>query len=188
MGDYEGIARRAWRRTVWIAIGGFVVGAIVGVFLANGEPALRRLLTVVGLGLSIGGLSGAISLFTIASRLAPSMQWPVRGLDKAGRRTVRRAVYSGLPIEPADSDFAHRAADWARGAAVTLPVNLGQFLLLYLGIGGAQLPNIINDDPWASDFARIFLGALVLVGVGLSTSFVRNIRGARRYVAAASVE
>lgn len=184
MGDYEDIARRAWRRTTWIAIGGFVVGAIVGVFLADGESALRSLLIIVGVGLSIGGLSGAVSLFTSASRLAPSMQWPVRELDRPDRRTVRRAVYSGQPISPAGSDVAHRAADWARGAVVTLPVNLGQFLLLYLGIGSAQLPNIINDDPWASGFARIFFGALVLVAIGLSVSFVRNIRGARRYLAA----
>ncbi len=184
MGELDEIARRAWRRTVPIAIGGFVVGAVIGALLPGTDSALGRFLSVVGFGLCVGGLSGTFSLLTASFRVAPSLQGPLRGLGRADQRGVRRAVFSGRPIEPAGSELAHRAFDWAQGAAVGLPVNLGQFLLLYAGIAGTQVPNLVRDDVWNPVFPRVFVAALVVVAVALSVVLGRQIRGARRYLAA----
>jgi len=184
VGELEDVARRAWRRTVPIAIGGFIVGAVVGVLLSGGEAALTRFLAILGFGLALGGLSGAGSLLPATFKLAPSMQQPTRELDGAARRSVRRAVFSGRPIGTQD-ELALRAFEWAQGAVVSLPISLGQFLLLYAGIAGPQLPNLVRDDGWFAGFARVFVAALVAVGVAFSISFSRRIRGARRYVAAA---
>ena len=184
MSQLDEIARRAWRRTIPIAIGGFVVGAVIGAFLPGSDSALGRVLSVVGFGLTVGGLSGTFSLLPASFRLVPSLQGPLLGLDRADRRSVRRAVFSGQPIEPTGSELAHRAFDWAHGAAVALPVNLGQFLLLYVGTAGTQIPNVIRDDAWSPVFPRVFIAALVVVAVALSVVFGRQIRGARRYLAA----
>jgi hypothetical protein len=184
MGELDEIARRAWRRTIPIAIGGIVVGAVIGALLPGTDSALGRFLSVVGFGLCVGGLSGACSLLTASFRLAPSLQWPLQGLGRADRRGVRRAVFSGRPIEPRDSELARRAFDWAYGAAATLPVSLGQFLLLYAGIAGPQVPNLIRDDAWNPEFPRVFIAALVVVAIVFSVVFGRQIRGARRYLAA----
>lgn len=186
MGDYEGIARRAWRRTVPIAIIGIVVGAVVGIIVSSGDDVLSRALAVLGAGMSFGGLAGAFSLLPASFRLAPSMQWPIRELDKAGRKAVRRAVFSGRPLGEPGSEMAHRAFDWARGAAVTLPVTLRQFLLLYAGIAGPQLPNLVRDEPWTGNFAWVFIPVIVVLGIAVSISLGRQIRGARRYLEAAS--
>ncbi|PCN48064.1 hypothetical protein Csp2054_09330 [Curtobacterium sp. 'Ferrero'] len=186
MGDYEGIARRAWRRTVPIAIIGFVVGAVVGIIVSSGDDVLARVLAILGVGMSFGGLGGALSLAPASFRLAPSMQWPIRELDKSGRKAVRRAVFSGRPLGEPGSEMAHRAFDWARGAAVTLPVMIGQFLLLYAGIAGSQLPNLERDDLWLGGFARMFIAVIVVVGIAVSISLGRQIRGARRYLEAVS--
>lgn len=186
MGELDEIARRAWRRTIPIAIGGFVVGAVIGALLPGTDSALGRFLSVVGFGLSVGGLSGTFSLLTASLRLAPSLQWPLRGLGRADRRGVRRTVFSGQPIEPRDSELARRAFDWAHGAVVALPVSLGQFLLLYAGIAGPQVPNVIRDDAWNSEFPRVFIAALVVVAIVFSVVLGRQIRGARRYLAATS--
>jgi len=184
MGELDEIARRAWRRTIPIAIGGFVVGAVVGVVLPGSDSALGRFLSIVGFGLCVGGLSGTLSLLTASFRVAPSLQWPLRGLGRADQRGVRRAVISGQPIEPAGSELAHRAHDWARGSVVALPVSLGQFLLLYAGIAGPQLPHVIRDDVWNPEFPRVLIAALVVVAIVFSVVLGRQIRGARRYLAA----
>ena len=95
-------------------------------------------------------------------------------------------MFSGQPIEPTGSELAHRAHGWARGTVVALPVSLGQFLLLYAGIAGPQLPNVIRDDVWNPEFPRLFIAALVVVAIVFSVVFGRQIRGARRYLAAAN--
>ncbi|MGL3198212.1 MULTISPECIES: hypothetical protein [Curtobacterium] len=186
MGDYEGIARRAWRRTVWIAIGGFVVGAIVGLFLPSDDDALSRFLSTVGFAVAVGGMSGIGAILPATMKLAPTMQWPIRELDRTSRRIVRRAVFAGKPIEPRDSEMAHRAYDWARGVALSMPLSLAQFLLLYVGLAGLQLPNLLRDDGFLSAFPKIFIGVLLVVAVIVSVAFGRQIRGARRYLAAAA--
>ena len=73
MGELEEIARRAWRRTIPIAIGGFVVGAVIGALLPGSDSALGRFLSVVGFGLCVGGLSGTFSLLMASFRLVPSL-------------------------------------------------------------------------------------------------------------------
>ncbi|WNY34092.1 hypothetical protein Q9Q99_00265 [Curtobacterium flaccumfaciens] len=146
MGDYEGIARRARRRTIWIAIGGVVAEAVVGLLLPSGDDALSRFLTVLRYALALGGLSGTGSILPSTIKLAQTMQWPVRELDRTGRRSDRRAVFAGRPIEPRDSEMAHSAFDWARSAALSMPLSLAQFLLLYAGIAGPQIPNLMSDD------------------------------------------
>ena len=65
-----------------------------------------------------------------------------------------------------------------------LPVNLGQFLLLYAGIAGTQVPNLVRDDVWNPVFPRVFVAALMVVAIALSVVLGRQIRGARRYLAA----
>ncbi|MFJ4220806.1 hypothetical protein [Curtobacterium luteum] len=147
MGDFERIARRAWRRTVPIAIGGFVLGAVVGVIITNGGDVLTRTLTIIGFGLSLGGLSGTGSLIPATVKLRPSMQGPVYGLDRGQQKLLRRAVFSARPLGGPGSELAHRASDWARGASLSLPIMLGQFLLLYAGIAGPQLPSLVRDEP-----------------------------------------
>ncbi|WP_439690581.1 hypothetical protein ACRQ4C_06725 [Curtobacterium sp. SP.BCp] len=188
MGDYEGIARRAWRRTTWIAIAGFVVGAVFGALFSDGEDALNRCLIILGFGMSIGGLGGAVSLFPATSKLGPSMQWPVRELDKPQRKVVRRAVFSGRLLGEPGSESAHRAFDFARGAAVSLPTARAQFLLLYAGIGGPQLPNLLRDDVWSGGIARGLVTLLVLITIGITIGFGRQLRGTRRYLAAVGRE
>ncbi|WP_267446050.1 hypothetical protein, partial [Curtobacterium sp. GC_Cur_2] len=79
-----------------------------------------------------------------------------------------------------------RAFDWAHGAAVALPVSPGQFLLLYAGIAGPQLPNVIRDDTWNPGVPRVLIVALVVVAIVFSLVLGRQIRGARRYLAATS--
>ena len=165
---------------------GFVVGAVVGIIVSSGDEVLARVLAVLGVGLSIGGLGGTLSLAPASLRLAPSMQWPIRELDKSGRKAVRRAVFSGRPLGEPGSEMAHRAFDWARGAAVTLPVVTGQFLLLYARIAGSQLPNLERDEPWTGNFARVFVPVIVVLGIAVSISLGRQVRGARRHLEAAS--
>lgn len=188
MGDYEGIARRARRRTVPIAIVGFVVGAVLGALLPSGDDPLSGFLTVLGYALALGGLSGTGSILPATIKLAPTTQWPVRELDRAGRRFVRRAVFAGKPIEPRDSEMAHRASDWAQGVTLSMPLSLAQFLLLYVGLAGLQLPNLLRHDDIPLAFPRAFIGVLVVVAIVVSVAFGRQIRSARRYLAAASVE
>ncbi|WIE66210.1 hypothetical protein DEI99_006665 [Curtobacterium sp. MCLR17_036] len=190
-GDLEDTARRAWRRTAWIAAAGVVVGAIVGVAvggLGSDADGTTRVLAVIGSALTVGGLGGVASLIAATLALTPAAQDPVRGLDPAGRRTIRRAVFSARPIEPPDSELAHRAVDWARGTSIALPIALGQFLLLYAVIAGTQLPSLLHGNDWYPGFARVFLVVILVVAV-VMTAFMRHrIRNVRRYVATARHE
>ncbi|WP_412875831.1 hypothetical protein ACL00Q_06585 [Curtobacterium flaccumfaciens pv. flaccumfaciens] len=184
MRELDDTVRRARRRTIVIATVGFVIGALVGVLLTTGDPLPMRILASLGIGLSIGGLGGAFSLLPTTLRLGREMQTPGRTFSQRERRTILRAVYSGRPIEPRNSDLALRARESARVASTTLPVTLAQTLLLFAGIAGPQLPNLLRDDAWSAGFSRIFVAAIIVASVGFSMSFRRNIRGARRYLAA----
>ena len=182
----ETIARRAWRRTVWVALAGAVVGAVFGVVLERVGAGPGRLLVIVGCTAAVGGLSGAFPLLATSLRLSPHMQAPLAGLSRFGRKTLSQAIAKQAPIEPADSDLARRAFDLARLRAAYQPIALGQFLLLCLGIVGPQLPNLVGDDPFSAVFSRILCSALLVVAVALSPVILRRIRAARRYVQAAT--
>ncbi|WP_181435609.1 hypothetical protein [Curtobacterium sp. MCPF17_051] len=182
----EAIAGRAWRRTVWIALGGAVVGAIFGVVLERVGAGPGRLLMVVGCTAAVGGLAGAFSLIATILRMTPQLQAPLAGLSRSGRKTVSQAIAKRAPIEPANSDLARRAFDLARLRAVSQPIALGQFLLLYLGIAGPQLPNLVDDDPFIAGFSRVLCGALLLAAVAFTPLLLRQTRAARRYLQAAT--
>lgn len=182
----EVIARRAWRRTAWIILAGAVAGAIIGVLLERVSPGPGWPLVIVGCTAAVGGLSGAFSLLATSLRLSPQMQAPLAGLSRSGRKALSQAIASGTPIGPLDSDLARRAFDLARLRAVYQPIALGQFLLLYLGIAGPQLPNLVDDDPFSAVFSRSLCSALLVVAVALSPVILRRIRAARRYARAAT--
>ena len=182
----EAIARRAWRRTVWIALAGAVVGAIFGVVLERVGAGPGRLLVVVGCTAAVGGLAGAFSMIATTLRLTQQLQAPLGGLSRSGRKTISQAIAEQAPIEPADSDLAQRAFDLARLRAVSQPIALGQFLLLYLGIAGPQLPNLTDDDPFTAGVSRVLWGALLLAAVAFTPLLLRQSRAARRYVQAAT--
>ncbi|MCJ1715401.1 hypothetical protein [Curtobacterium sp. VKM Ac-2922] len=180
------IARRARRRTVPIALAGLAVGAVSGAFVAVGQPPLVALLTVAGFGASGGGLAGTFSLLPTTTQLAPDVRLPVAGLDKDSRRTLRNAVMSGRPIPSADPETAARGLHLAQLTAVYLPLALAQFLLLYVGIGGAQIPSLVAPDGSNAGLTRVVLIGLLLVAIVMTIVFTRQIRGARRYLAAAN--
>jgi hypothetical protein len=182
----EAIARRAWRRTVWIALAGAVAGAVFGVVLERVGAGPGRLLVVVGCTAAVGGLAGAFSMIATTLRLTPQLQAPLAGLSRSARKTVSQAIAEQAPIEPAASDLARRAFDLARLRAVSQPIALGQFLLLYLGIAGPQLPNLTDDDPFTAGFSRVLYGALLLAAVAFTPLLLRQSRAARRYVQAAT--
>lgn len=182
----EAIARRAWRRTVWIALAGAVAGAVFGVVLERVGAGPGRLLVVVGCTAAVGGLAGAFSMIATTLRLTPQLQAPLAGLSRSARKTVSQAIAEQAPIEPAASDLARRAFDLARLRAVSQPIALGQFLLLYLGIAGPQLPNLTDDDPFTAGFSRVLCGALLLAAVAFTPLLLRQSRAARRYVQAAT--
>ncbi|WP_412168991.1 hypothetical protein ACLUS2_002045 [Curtobacterium flaccumfaciens pv. flaccumfaciens] len=186
----EVIARRAWRRTAWIILAGGIVGLMVGVVVVILLGDARRgpgwPIVVIGCTVAAGGLAGAFSLVATTLRLTPQMQAPLAGLSRFGRKTLSQAIAKQAPIEPADSDLARRAFDLARFRAVYQPIALGQFLLLYLGIAGPQLPNLVDDDPFSAVVSRILCSALLVVAVALSPVILRRIRAARRYVQAAT--
>ncbi|MBT1677021.1 hypothetical protein [Curtobacterium aurantiacum] len=182
----EVIARRAWRRTAWIILAGAVAGAIIGVLLERVSPGRGWPLLIVGCTAAVGGLSGAFSLLATSLRLSPQMQAPLAGLSRSGRKTLSQAIAKQTPIEPVDSDLARRAFDLARLRAVYQPIALGQFLLLYLGIAGPQLPNLVEDDPFSAVFSRIFCSALLVAAVVFTPLLLRQSRNAGRYVQAAA--
>ncbi len=190
-GDLEDTARRAWRRTAWIAAAGLVVGLIVGVAVGGFDPdadGATRVLAVIGSALTFGGLGGAASLIAATLALTPATQDPVRGLDRAERRTIRRAVFSARPIEPPDSALAHRAVDWARGTSIALPIALGQFLFLSASVAGSQASSLLHGNDWYPGFARVFLVAILVVAVVMTVFMRHRIRNVRRYVATARHE
>lgn len=182
MEDLTSAARRAWRRTVPIAIVGFIVGAVVGWFLSGDESGFDRVLSVVGFGCGVGGLAGTFSLLVTTIRFASAVQRPLRGLDPQQSRSLRRSVSTGTPVEPRDSEAARRAEEWARLSSVYQPLALAQFLLLYVGIAGAQIPDLTDRD----SFARVIVGLLVVAAVTFAIILARQTRRARRYLAAAA--
>ncbi|UXN21998.1 hypothetical protein N8D77_00125 [Curtobacterium flaccumfaciens] len=178
------IARRAWRRTVWVALAGAVVGAVFGVVLERVGAGPGRLLVIVGSTAGVGGLSGAFSLLATSLRLSPQMQAPLQGLSRFGRKALAQAIAKQAPIEPADSDLARRAFGLARLRAAYQPIALGQFLLLCLGLVGPQLPNLVGDDPFSAVFSRILCGALLVAAIVFTPLFLHQSRSCRRYVRA----
>jgi len=182
----EGVARRAWRRTAVIVTIGVVLGAVGGSLFARQDSALETTLASVGIAAGVGGLLGTFSMLTTTLRRSSDMQAPIDGLSRFGRKTLAQAIASGTPIEPADSDLARRAFDLARLRAAYQPVALGQFLLLYVGIAGPQIPNLFDDDSFVAGLSRIICGALLVVAAAMSPVILRQTRAARRYVQAAT--
>ena len=181
MGEPEAIARRAWRRTALIGSAGAVVGVVVGILLGAGESGLVAVLSVVGFGVSLGGLAGTFSLLVTTIRTSSAMQQPMAGASREDRRAVATAMKTGTPIEPLESELAHRAYDHARLLGQYQPLALGQFLLLYLGISGAQFPRLVADDASGPGFSRLICGGLLIVAAVATSFLVRATVQARRY-------
>lgn len=182
----EAVARRAWRRTAVIVAVGVVLGAIGGSLFARQDSALETTLAIVGIAAGVGGILGTLSMIATTLRRSSDMQAPIDGLSRFGRKTLARAIASGTPIEPADSDLARRAFDLARLRAAYQPVALGQFLLLSAGIAGPQIPNLFDDNSFMAGFSRIICVALLVVAAAMSPVILRQTRAARRYVQAAT--
>jgi len=182
----EAVARRAWRRTAVIVTIGVVLGAVGGSLFARQDSALETTLAIVGIAAGVGGLLGTLSMLTTTLRRSSDMQAPIDGLSRFGRKTLAQAIASGTPIEPTDSDLARRAFALARLRAAYQPVALGQFLLLYVGIAGPQIPNLFDDDSFVAGLSRIICGALLVVAAAMSPVILRQTRAARRYVQAAT--
>ncbi|MBF4615825.1 hypothetical protein [Curtobacterium sp. VKM Ac-1376] len=182
----EAVARRAWRRTTAVATSGVVLGAVGGSLFARQDSAIETTLAIVGITAGVGGLLGALSMIATTLRRSSDMQAPIDGLSRFGRKTLAQAIASGTPIEPTDSDLARRAFDLARLRAAYQPVALGQFLLLYMGIAGPQIPKLLDDNSFVAGFSRILCGALLVVAAAMSPLIVRQTRAARRYVQAAT--
>lgn len=182
----EVIARRAWRRTAVIVTIGVVLGAVGGSLFARQDSALETTLAIVGIAAGVGGLLGALSMIATTLRRSSDMQAPIDGLSRFGRKTLAQAITSGTPIEPTDSDLARRAFDLARLRAAYQPVALGQFLLLYMGIVGPQIPKLLDENSFMAGFSRIICGALLVVAAAMSAVILRQTRAARRYVQAAT--
>ncbi|PZE34169.1 hypothetical protein DEJ21_13710 [Curtobacterium sp. MCSS17_006] len=182
----EAVASRAWRRTAVIVTIGVVLGAVGGSLFARQDSALETTLAIVGIAAGVGGLLGTFSMLTTTLRRSSDMQAPIDGLSRFGRETLAQAIASGTPIEPADSDLARRAFDLARLRAAYQPVALGQFLLLYVGIAGPQIPNLFDDNSFVAGLSRIICGALLVVAAAMSPVILRQTRAARRYVQAAT--
>lgn len=186
MAEPETIARRAWRRTALIAAIGAVVGIVVGVLLADSETGSVAILTVIGFGASAGGLAGTFSLLTTTFRAGAAMQRPLADLSPVERKTLSRAITTGTPIEPPDSELADRTSQYARLTAAYQPLLLGQFLLLYAGIAGPQIPRLVADDATGTGFSRFICAVLLIAALIMTPVLLRAARRARRYVRAAS--
>ncbi|PZE64202.1 MULTISPECIES: hypothetical protein [unclassified Curtobacterium] len=181
----EAIARRAWRRTAVIVTIGVVLGAVGGSLFARQDSTVETTLAIVGIAAGVGGLLGTLSMLTTTLRRSSDMQAPIDGLSRFGRKTLAQAIASGTPLEPTDSDLARRAFALARLRAAYQPVALGQFLLLYVGIAGPQIPNLFDDNSFVAGLSRIICGALLVVAAAMSPVILRQTRAARRYVQAA---
>ncbi|OIH92836.1 hypothetical protein [Curtobacterium sp. MCBA15_001] len=189
MDDLEPILQRARRRTVWIAAIGAVVGGIGGLALAlTDDHGLHGVLTVIGFACGVGGIAGALSLILTVSTYSPDLRVPLAGLDRATRSRINRSIRAGVPVAPPDGELARRGADRARALALLLPYQTAQLALLYVGIGGVQLPQLTSDDPWQFWFSRIFLLAIVLVGAFFALFTRRKVAAARRYLRAVEAQ
>ncbi|MBF4609247.1 hypothetical protein [Curtobacterium sp. VKM Ac-1393] len=188
MGELELTARRAWRRTTLLALIGAVVGAVIGGLLAMTESGAVAVLTVVGFGASTSGLTGTFSILATTIGMSTAMQATTAGLSPAGKRVVTQAIKTGSPIQPPESDLALRAREHARLLSTYQPLALAQFLLLYLGIAGAQFPRLADDDVFGSAFTRFLCAALLFTALIMTPILLRAARRSRRYLRAATVE
>lgn len=187
--DLEPILQRTRRRTVWIATIGAVVGGIGGLALALADDhGLHGVLAVIGFACAGGGFAGAFSLILTVSIYSPDLRIPLAGLDRATRNTINRSIRAGVPVAPPYDELALRAADRARALALLLPYQTAQLALLYVGIGGVQLPQLTSDDPWQFWFSRIFLTAIILVGAFFALFTRRKVAAARRYLQAVEAQ
>ncbi|ROS62838.1 hypothetical protein EDF42_2535 [Curtobacterium sp. PhB172] len=187
MGDLELTARRAWRRTTLLALIGAVVGAAIGWLLATTESGAVAVLTVVGFGASVGGLTGTFSILATTIGMSTAMQATTAGLSPAGKRMVTQAIKTGSPIQPPESDLALRAREHARLLSTYQPLALAQFLLLYVGIAGIQVPRLADDDVFGSAFSRFLCAALLITALVMTPILLRAVRRSRRYLRAATV-
>lgn len=187
MGELELTARRAWRRTTLLALIGAVVGAVIGGLLATTESGAVAVLTVVGFGASVGGLTGTFSILVTTIGMSTAMQATTAGLSPADKRMVTQAIRTGSPIQPPESDLALRAREHARLLSTYQPLALAQFLLLYLGIAGAQFPMFADDDVSGSAFPRFLCAALLITALIMTPILLRAVRRSRRYLRAATV-
>jgi|GEM_PF-4258858 len=187
MGELELKARRAWRRTTLLALIGAVVGAVIGGLLATTESGAVAVLTVVGFGASVGGLAGTFSILATTIGMSTAMQTTTAGLSPAGKRMVTHAIKTGSPIQPPESDLALRAREHARLLSTYQPLALAQFLLLYLGITGAQFPRLADEDVFGSAFPRFLCAALLITALIMTPILLRAVRRSRRYLRAATV-
>lgn len=189
MDDLEPILQRARRRTVWIAAIGAVAGGIGGLALAlTYDPGLRGVLTVIGFACGVGGIAGALSLILTVSTYSSDLRIPLAGIDRATRSRINGSIQAGVPVAPPSDELALRAADRARTLALLLPYQAAQLALLYVGVGGVQLPQLTSDDPWQFWFSRIFLTAILLVGAFFAFFTRRKVAAARRYLQAVEVQ
>jgi hypothetical protein len=183
MDEYEGVARRTWRRTAFIVAVGLLAGGFAGWLVGHGGSTLATVLSTLGFALSLGGLAGAFSVMATSFGIARKMRAPMQDLPRSARRSIGRAITTSTPIKPVGSELSRRAFEQARLLAVYQPLTLGQFLLLYLGIIGPQLPQLINDDAFIS---RFLCALLVVTAVVITPVLVRSTRRARHYVRLAS--
>ncbi|GAA1494950.1 hypothetical protein [Curtobacterium herbarum] len=186
MDEREAIARRTWRRTAVIAVVGLIVGGFVGWVIGHDDSPLLGALTTVGFALSFGGFAGAVSIVVSSIGISTKVRAPMQGLPRPDRRTIGRAIKTSAPIEPVGSKLGSRAVEQARVMAVYQPLALGQFLLLYLGLIGQQLPHLVRDDPSSVWISRTLCSLLVVVAVVTTPVLMRSSRRARRYVRLAS--
>ncbi|PYY34998.1 hypothetical protein [Curtobacterium sp. MCPF17_046] len=186
MDEYQGVARRTWRRTAVIVAVGLIVGGVFGWLVSHGESLVTTVFTTTGFAFSLGGIAGAFSVMATSFRIAMKMQAPMQGLPRPERQMIGRAIKTGVPVEPAGSELGWRAFDQARLMAVYQPLALGQFLLLYLGILGPQLPQLMGDEMFSVWLSRVLCSLLVVAAVVVTPMLVRSSRRARRYVEVAS--
>lgn len=187
MGEVELTARRAWRRTTLLALIGAVVGAVIGWLLATTESGAVAVLTVVGFGASVGGLTGTFSILATTIGMSTAMQATTAGLSPAGKRMVTQAIKTGSPIQPPESDLALRAREHAQLLSTYQPLALAQFLLLYVGIAGIQFPRLADDDVFGSTFPRFLCAALLITALIMTPILLRAVRRSRRYLQASTV-
>jgi hypothetical protein len=186
MREPEAIARRAWRRTALITAAGAAVGVVIGVLLGSSEHGPVAALTVICFGASAGGLAGTFAMLATTFRTSPAMQRPLVNLNPSERKNVSRAISTGTPIDPPDSELAVRARDHARLTGAYQPLVLGQSLLLYAGIAGPQIPRLVAADTSGTGISRFICSMLLIVALIMTPLTLRTVRRARRYVRAAS--
>ena len=181
MEELEARARRARRRTLLIVLTGLVAGGVLGWSFPH-ESATAHALQVVGWSLAVAGLGGAFSLMWTTTGLLAHLRLPLQSLSREASRSLRKSVNTGQPLLPLDSESAYRAFDYARIALVYQPLAWAQFLLLYAGIFGPQLSQLVDDDGFSVSFSRALCAVLVIVSVVFSVIWSRQLRGTRRYV------